>query len=219
MKLAVFSESPADEAGIRVLVDHLIGSPTEAVDLGNIRMRGWQGVTSQLRAVIRFVHYNTDADGLVVVIDSDLTPVHTRSHEAEGGEDPRCRLCWLQREAAEFIPTLRGRQGRAPLRVAAGLAVPAIEAWYRCGHDARLSEVAWAQAMQARRFHYTKESLKKDVYGHARGNLDTLFIPPAREEALRVAQDLARLEEDFPGGFGSLAREVKSWLADHEGTV
>src|SRR2546423_9460463 len=79
MRLAIFSESPADEAAIRVLVNALLGALSEPIEIQGLRLRGWAGVFTQLQAAIRYLHYNTDADGLIIVVDSDLTHTGARS--------------------------------------------------------------------------------------------------------------------------------------------
>ena len=93
MKVAVLSESPADEAAIRILIDGIIGGPTQPADMPPIRTRGVSGVFTILPTVLKHLHYRTDADALVIVVDSDRTPVHKPEHEQEGGADERCRLC------------------------------------------------------------------------------------------------------------------------------
>ena len=40
MKVAVLSESPADEAAIRILIDGILGRPTQSADMPPIRTRG-----------------------------------------------------------------------------------------------------------------------------------------------------------------------------------
>ena len=81
MKVALLSESPADEAVLRVLVDAILGEPAQIAPAG-YRARGWPNVLQVLPAVIRHLHFNTDVDTLVVTCDSDDTPVHTAAHDA-----------------------------------------------------------------------------------------------------------------------------------------
>ena len=57
MKLAVFSESEADEAAIRILVDGLLGTTTERPAMPPRRSRGVEAVFSTLRSVIAHLHY------------------------------------------------------------------------------------------------------------------------------------------------------------------
>ena len=101
---------------------------------------------------------------------------------------------------------------RAALRfkVAVGIAVPAVEAWYRCGLDPHVTEAAWIASLPSGPFPYTTRSLKEDVYGTSRLSLE-LETRCATKEARRLAQNLQLLEQCFPTGFGALTRDVRSW--------
>ena len=90
MKLAIVSESPADEIAIRVLVESVLGQQVRLVT-PTLRARGWPNVAQVLPAIVRHLHFNTDADGVVVVVDSDDTIVHNAAHDAPGYFHPRCR--------------------------------------------------------------------------------------------------------------------------------
>lgn len=210
MKVAVLSESPADETAIRILIDGILGRPTQPVDMPPIRTRGVSGVFTILPAVLKHLHYQTDTDALVIVVDSDRTPVHKLEHEQEGGADERCRLCKIRQIVDSVLGELRPVQGRPQIKVAVGIAVPAVEAWYRCGLDPHVTEAAWIASLPSGPFPYTTRSLKEDVYETSRPSLD-LETRRATEEAQRLAQDLQLLEQCFPTGFGALAREVRSW--------
>ena len=155
MKIALFSESPADEAALRVLVGYVLGTPYEVVP-PSLRSRGWPSVEQLLPAVVRHLHFNTDADGLVVVVDSDDSPVHAAAHEAPGFHHPFCRICRLRaafRRTVRHLPPARGRE--RVLR-AVGVAVPALEAWLLCGRDPTVSEAAWVDGQQNGRLPYTR---------------------------------------------------------------
>ncbi|MEO6994654.1 MAG: hypothetical protein ABI273_13665, partial [Lacunisphaera sp.] len=52
MKLAVLSESPADEAALLVLVEGVLGSPFTTVG-SSLRARGWPSVEQVLPAILR----------------------------------------------------------------------------------------------------------------------------------------------------------------------
>ena len=69
MKVAILSESPADEAALRELVAGVLGDGVHFTAPG-LRARGWPQVGQLLPAVIRHLHFNTDADALVVVAGS-----------------------------------------------------------------------------------------------------------------------------------------------------
>lgn len=211
MKVALLSESPADEAAIRVLVEAVLGEPIEQVQPA-LRARGWPNVAQVLPPVLRHLHFNTDATGLVVVVDSDETVVHTAAHEAPGYYHPQCRLCYLRavyRQTMKKVPPVRGRD--RVLRCV-GVAVPAVEAWYLCGRDDSVGEAAWIAAQEQSRVPYTRRELKWRVYGTERPTLPH-EIECALREVQRHRRDPRRLEADFPGGFGSLARDLRSWQA------
>lgn len=209
MRVALLSESPADEIAIKVLVESVLGEPIRQVQPG-LRARGWPNVAQVLPPVLRHLHFNTDADGLVVVVDSDDTVVHTEAHEAPGYFHPQCRLCQLRavyRQTMKKIPPARGRD--RVLRCV-GVAVPAVEAWYLCGRDDTVGEAAWVAGQERGSPPYTRRDLKWRVYGTDRPTLPH-EIDCALREVQRHRHDTRRLEADFPGGFGSLARDLRSW--------
>ena len=209
MKLAILSESPADEAALRVLVEYVLGAPLVTVPVA-LRARGWPSVEQVLSPIIRYLHFNTDADALVVVVDSDDSPVHTAEHEAPGYYHPFCRICRLRgvfRRATKNLPKAHGRD--RVLR-AVGVAVPAIEAWYLCGHDTSVTEAAWIDGVARGQRPYDRHELKWRVYGTDRPTL-AHETRRALQEVTRHHGDIRRLENDFPQGFGSLARDLRSW--------
>jgi len=213
MRVRIFCESTTDAAALSVLVEALLGGMGEIVELPLMaRESGYTSVLRSLPTVIRGTYYGQHAEALVVALDSDESPVHVAAHESPGQSDPGCRLCRLRQTAAEVQRGMDLIPGRPLIRVAVGMAVPAIEAWYQSVDDARVSEVAWLHALRDRRFPYDRLSLKRAVYGSERN--------PDREKALhssrRLAEDLARLEEAFPSGFGSMAREIRSWVAGEQ---
>ena len=209
MKVALLSESPADEAALRVLVEAVLAEPVALVQPG-LRARGWPNVAQVLPAILRHLHFNTDADGLAVVVDADDSVVHTAEHEAPGYFHPRCRLCQLRgvfRRVQKRFPRLHGRD--RVLR-AVGLAVPAIEAWYLCGQDAQVTELAWLEGQGRGVPPYTRRELKWRAYGTDRPGL-AFEIQEALAGVGRHHGDLRRLEADFPHGFGAMARDLRGW--------
>ncbi len=211
MKLAVLSESSADEAALRILVDGLLASPADAVDLNQFASRsGWTSRLQILPIVIKHLHYHTDADALVFVVDSDLSAPHTATHDDPNGRDARCRLCAIRAIIEQTRGQLRPRSGHAALKIGAGLAIPCFEAWLRCGIDPHVTEATWTVALASRQFPFDQKRLKIDVYGTDTPNL-ALAISRMSAEASRLLKCLDRLEREFPNGFGSLAREIQSW--------
>jgi hypothetical protein len=211
MKVAIFSESSADEAAIRVLLDGLLGEETVAPQMPPIRSRGVEAVRQNAPMVLRHLRYRTDAEALVIVQDSDRTPPHVEAHDQPGGSDPNCRLCEMW-SILEPVTTQFRKQGLFSIKVALGLAVPQIEAWYLLGHDPHVSEASWINARKQGRSPFSREELKRKVYGTDRPSLE-LEITRAKEEAERIVREgrLADLEQSFPGGFGVQAGDVRSW--------
>jgi hypothetical protein len=211
MKVAVLSESSADEAAIRILLEAILGIRTEAVPSHpSLRVRGWPMVIRVLPAIIKWLHYQTDAEALVVIADSDDSPVHEGTHELAGGEDRRCRLCQLRNVTNTEKARLTHLQNRAPLKTAIGLAVPAIEAWYVCGLDPHVNEATWKRKLQSEKITFTRNLLKKQVYGTDRPTIG-IETRQAVGAAARLAADLTLIEQLFPVGFGSFAQEVRNW--------
>ena len=127
MKIAVLSESPADEAAIRILVDGILGKQTQMVKLRPLRTRGLSGVFEFLPTALKHVYYRTDAEALVIVVDSDDSPVHLDLHEQPSGANEKCRLCSLHQIIQQAQRGLSPIMGRPLIRTAVGLAVPANE--------------------------------------------------------------------------------------------
>ena len=208
LRLALLGESLVDESALAILVEAVLGRPFVRVQ-PNLRARGWPSVLQMLPAIARHLHFNTDADGLVVLVDSDDTEPHPPAHEAPGYFHPRCRLCQLRAAFRRATKTLPPAHGRDRVLRAIGLAVPAAEAWYLCGRDERVGEEAWTAARAAGTPPYTRRELKQLVYGTERPNLPQA-VAGATAAARRHARDLRRLENDFPG-FAALAADLRSW--------
>lgn len=211
MKLAVLSESPADETALRVLVEAVLKERPAYIGPG-LRARGWPNVAQLLPAVIRHLHFNTDADALVVVVDADDSLVHTAEHDEPGYFHPQCRMCQLRavyRRTVKKFPPSHGRE--RVLRVI-GVAVPAIEAWYLCGRDHTVTEAAWIAGEESGRRIYSRAELKWRVYATDRPTL-AHEIACALREVERLRRDPRRLEHDFPG-FAALATDLRTAQAE-----
>ncbi|MDX6497036.1 MAG: hypothetical protein QOG23_296 [Blastocatellia bacterium] len=209
MKIAVVSESPADEAAIKILVDAVVGSESELFSL-RTRPYGWTKIFELLPNIINGLHYGTEVEALVVVMDSDESPSHENTHEPPNEENPECRLCRLRATARTALARLRALPNRTEMKTALGLAVPAIEAWYRAGLDPHVNEVAWNRKLLGEDVSYDKRSLKKDTYGSYQPNL-AMETSAAVAAARRLKDNLDLLEELFPNGFGSLIRDLRRW--------
>ena len=213
MNVAILSESPADEAALRVLVEAVFGEPVRPVTYA-LRARGWPSVAQILPGVIRHLYFNTDADGLVVVVDSDNSVLHAPEHDAPGHLHSECRMCRLRSIFRQTVKKFPPARGRARLLRGMGLCVPAIEAWYLCGRDERVTEAAWAEGLRTGVLPYTRGELKWRVYGTDRPGLP-LEIRCALAEVSRQRGDLRRLENDFPNSFAPLVRDLRGWVAEN----
>jgi len=211
MKVALLSESPADEAALRLLVEGVLAEACVLVAPG-LRARGWPNVAQILPAVLRHLHFNTEVEGLAVVVDADDSVVHTAEHDAPGYFHPQCRLCQLRGIFHRTQKRFPRRHGRDRVLRGVGIAVPAIEAWYLCGQDPQVTELAWRDGQARGAPPYTRRDLKWRVYGTDRPSL-SFEIQRAVECVRRHGRDPRRLEADFPGGFGSLARDLRAWRA------
>lgn len=213
MKVAILSESSADEAAIRILVDAIHQAKTEPVPLFDPKSRGWPSVLKIVPAVIKYLHYRTDADALVVVVDSNGTSPHNPQDE-QTCAGTGCRLCKLRSAAQHTRERLPPLAGRAGLRLAFGLAMPAIEAWWLCGVDQSFGEARWCRDLRAApsRPPYAPRQLKARVYG-----TEQPALPKETEKMVEAAERLARdidlLCRQYPIGFGALAAAVRSWTS------
>jgi hypothetical protein len=204
VRIAVFSEGEADEAALRILIPAAV---PEAVPIAYdySRGRGWPSVLQTLPAVIRARHYRQEADVLVVLVDADDSPIHVPDHAAT--PNPRCRGCRLTAEAEKVRGTLSSPASGGVLEVVVAVAAPCVEAWYLSGTGPQASEAAWLQNPPGGGS-APREKLKRQVYGTARPGRE-FAVRRAEEEALRLAANIAALEEDHPNGFGSLARRLR----------
>ncbi len=209
MKVALLSESPADEAALRLIAEGVLGEPVEVIQ-PPLRARGWPSVAQVLPVILRHLHFRTDAAGIIVTVDADDTVVHTAEHERPGYFHPGCRLCELRAIVRQTLKHLPPAQDRVRLHSAVGLAVPAIEAWYLSGRDETVGEEGWLQGRERGVPPYTRRELKGRVYGTERPSLPH-EIACAEAEIRRHRGDFRRLEFDFPGGFGVLAADLRRW--------
>jgi hypothetical protein len=210
MNVAIYSESPADEAAIRVMVDAILGRATDIVEHVRIRPNGWTVVLQALPSILRYLHFHRpDADGLVIVVDSDESPIH-QGPPAPTPCDAECRLCQINGIIAREVAHIGAALRRPPLKTAVGVASPAIEAWLLAGLNLHVTESAWGRGMSSGQRPFTKQQLKQELYGTTRPSLDTERKRMV-EAAQRVTVDIAALERIFPVGFGSLMRDLRSW--------
>jgi hypothetical protein len=206
MKIAILSESSADDAALRILVDAIVEVRSEPVAV-NLRTRGWPAVRIDLPPVIRALHYRTDADGLVVVADSNHSPFVPNNTPS--------RLHELQQRVQTLLASLSPVHGRPVIPVAIGVACPAIEAWLLCHRRPEISEAAWQTGLATKIDPYTKLDLKRFLYGVERPSLK-LETEKMIEAATELSAKIDVLEAQFPLGFGAFARELRRWRKDKD---
>lgn len=209
MKVAIVSESPADEAAIKVLVDAILGEETDLVSR-RLRPGGWPHVLTLLPSIIKGLHYTTPADGIAVVVDSDNSSVHDATHNLEHDLVASCRLCLLRSCILRTVSMLSAVPNRASLKTAVGVAVPAIEAWYRCGLDGHVNEARWIGHLSGEKINFDKQSLKVDVYGSNQPSLE-VETTAAVLAATRLASNLDQLQKLFPNGFSCFVSDIRGW--------
>jgi len=201
MRVAILSESTADEMALRIVVDAVLAVRTIPVAM-NLESRGWSSVRSVLPTISKMLQYRTDAEALVVVVDSN--------HTYLSQDEPKNRLREFQELVQRCQRELKPVAGRVPLKIAVGVAAPAIEAWWLCKSNPQICETAWEKGLADKRDPYSKLELKKQLYGSDYRSLE-LMTQKMTEAAHVVAGDLATFERSFPSGFGSLAKELRSW--------
>jgi hypothetical protein len=211
MKVATLSESPGDEAALRVVAGAVLGDRLRFVK-PQLRARGWPSVLQVLPAILRHLHFRTDTFGIMIVVDSDDSVVHESQHDEPGRLHSGCRLCLLRAACRRTLRNLPPANGRPRLHTAIGLAVPAIEAWLLCGKEERVTEDAWIRGQERGVQPYMRRDLKQIAYGTMRPSLPE-EIRTSLAEIGRHHGDMRRLENDFPRGFGPLVQDLRQWLA------
>lgn len=212
MKVAILSESPADEAAVRILIEAILG---ESIELETLRVRpgGWKPAIRAIPPTLKGLHYQRTADALAVVVDSDNSTVHRPEHFDADSEAGDCRFCAASQLIRDTDSTLRPMPDWPPIHTAIAVATPAVEAWYLFGINPDCTEAGWLlrQASggtapnEIRRW-------KKAVYGSDRPNSQR-SLERAVESATRLAADLENFENHFPNSFGLFAEAVRSWKA------
>jgi len=213
MKIAIFSESPTDEAALKILVEGILDEKIEEVPSPNRLQSRGSGVLRDVPIVLRGVYYNTEAGFLIIVRDSDDTPIHKKEHDEPNNEESAiCRYCELCKATNNALGNLSSIPGKENFRVAIGVTVPAIEAWLLCDVNPHASEATWINKQKEEGFNLynDRRSLKAKLYGSHIASSETM-IERGTESAKRLAENIERLETLFPEGFGNMANEIRSW--------
>ena len=209
MKIGHYCESPIDRAALEVFTEGILGEPPERINM-DLEAHSVPAFFNTLPGVFKGVHYNSDAEGLVIVVDCDDTELHEPAHDKPGGACQGCRLCQIRSVITKARTQLSKRDGRPELKVAIGLAVPEIEAWYLVGKKHEVGEAVWRVGLAESRPPFTKKQLKEWVYGK-----DRLSFQDKTEraviEAKRVIRNLTEIETRFPSGFRTMAQEIRTW--------
>ncbi len=218
MRIAILSESPADEAAIAVLVRRVVRTPVEVVQPGRFRAGGWPHVLDLVPLLIRSLALNDEADALVVVADANSSTPHTGGHAP--GEATGCRYCRLAAAVRRTLDEVGPEAHRLP-RVGIGVAVPCFEAWLRIGLGDARDERGWVEQMELaraqdsprRRIKEMQLVLEQAVYGTTRPSLPVEAEVMAAEMSRILGRDGFRedLVACFPEGLGPLIRELESW--------
>lgn len=198
MKLVALSESVVDETAIRILAEAVLGREVTWQGPPRLQSRGWPAVLDQIPIVMKHAHYQTDATAVIVVVDTNSTPLHDPRHG--DGQNPNCRLCRMRASAEKTLAQLSPNVGRLPPRVVFGAATPTIEAWYLCARSPYPSEQKWTAGGAVG---YDNRSLKFAAYGVERASFSRM-TEVAEIEAKRLATNLEALRLNFPIGFGAL---------------
>lgn len=209
MRIGILSESKVDEAAYKILVESILGQPVELYK--DYRNRGgWSQAKNLVRPVMQDLHYAC-ADGFVFIGDSDSTTPHIAGHENQEDGNPNCRLCQIKKLVNKILADLPARAGQAPLKVAVGMATPAIEAWLLSGIDPHCTEARFRDDhLNDRISRQTRLDLKEQKYGSLQASSD-IRMKRTLENANRIAENLDGLEQKFQFGFGHLRKNLDEW--------
>ncbi len=208
MKIGFYCESPIDQAAMTAFTEGILGEPPEPIEI-DLEARTQPAFFSALDVVYRGVHFS-QAEGLVLVADCDRKILHETDHDQVRASGDGCRYCRIRQIIDRAQAQLAPRKNRPALKVAIGLTVPIIEAWYLAEDSHQVGEAAWKVGLASGRVPFNGPQLKKLVYGTERPSFE-LALEKAVEHAKRVSQNLAAIEAAFPIGFGLMAKEIRSW--------
>jgi hypothetical protein len=197
-----------------VFTEGILSQPPEPINM-DLEAHSVPGFFRSLDGVYRGVHYNSDAEGLIVVVDSDDAVLHSQAHEAPGVTEDRCRYCQIRKIIQQARNQLKPRQDRPELKVAWGVAVASIEAWYLVGKNHQVGEAAWKAGLTSGTLPFTARNLKELVYGTDRPSLEH-ETQCAVTEARRIIQNLDAIETAFPMGFALMAKLIRSWTGPRQ---
>jgi len=145
--------------------------------------------------------WQTDAEVLVFVIDSDMS----EGHSAEQREPCLCRRCEFDQMVQD---ALANRNDCMALRwVGVALAVPQLEAWGLAGRSKEVGEAEWGRLSDNAR---QSLRLKSELYGADRVLLP-VQIEKSRAAIAKVLEEqgVDWIANRFPYGFGEFAKGLR----------
>jgi hypothetical protein len=201
MKVAIFSESAHDEEALRVILDGVLQIKTEA-EAHNLESNGWHNVIKRLPTAIRKLHYQTETAGLLVVVDADRSSLKM----GEAGNRREVLKTIVKATLASLGPVAQ----KPALKVAIGVAMPALEAWLLSPDDVTLCEANWERALSSEIDTDIGKRLKRQLFGVERPDS---FV--RRDLVLKAAHrcipHLSVLRDRFPNGFGKMVEDILAW--------
>ncbi len=204
MKIVVLAESPADRVAIETLALAILDENVEFV-IYMPPAGGIDAVVAVIRPALLSLHYLRKADGLIVVVDSNGTPIET-GHV--GG-----RVHLIQKEIDQIQSQISPLADYPPIKTAVGVAAPSIESWLLFGIDKQCTEAAWIVRHKDGSSSVANiQRLKKRLYCTDRPDIHT-ETRVMRQHAARLVEEskTEALEQSFPYGFGQLAKDLRSW--------
>lgn len=212
MKVAVLSESPADEAAIKILVDGILGFETERIDGPRLETRGYPSIIGQISSVYKHLYFCTEAEAFVVFLDADDSEFHKKLHEKSSTSAGECRLCKVRNCITNVRKNITPVPHRSKLNTAVGIAYPFIEAWFCCGRLPGVGENNWKRSLKnPSGLREKKLEIKRQLYNTDHHSL-SLKTQVAITESTRLSQDIDQMKRLFPVGFGSLVDDVSNWV-------
>jgi len=204
MKIVVLAESPADRAAIEIFAQAILDDEIEFATV-QPRTGGYHAVAAAIRPNLLHLHYQRSADGLIVVVDSDGTPI-------EAG-NTRGRVHLLLSEIQDIQSQLSSSEKAPAIKTAVGVAAPSIESWLLFGINKQCTEAGWVVRLNdGQNTAVEIRQLKKQLYGTDRPdiNLETQVMIE-RAKAIIDENRLETFMQSFPYGFKQLVSDLRAW--------
>ena len=210
MNVLVVGESEADELALRLLIAGIVGDPTTYPSGPSLRRRsrGLGAVYKSLESILYYAMWKTDAEGLAIIVDSDMDLPHDDSRNVACP----CRRCNLEREIAKIRKRIRNPNRQFWVGVA--MAVPKIESWCLVQRSKEVGEVEWQRMDNAAR-QSLHSRLKLMLYDTDRPDLELekRKVREAIEEIVARDDGIELLSRKFPYGFGHFAEKLRNYRA------